>query len=134
MLALNLTYAALGFILLAPLPGVITRLLIRLSGKQALTDQDIAYFLLTPFGTASLIVVLAILVSIVALSQASMMFLGAANKDRGVSTLDALWFAVRHVRAILSFAFQLVSRVLLRVAPFLLGHGRRHGLVARHRA
>jgi glycerophosphoryl diester phosphodiesterase len=122
MLAVNLLYVALGIVLLAPLPGILAHLLIRLSGAEVLADQDIAYFLLTPFGMASLILVAAVLVAIGALAQASLMFV-VAGVESGVGrerpAFDALRFAAGRVVRILDFALRLVVRLLLLMAPFL---------------
>ncbi len=119
MLALNLAYAALSFFLLASLPGMLTRGLIRLSGQTALADQDIAYFLLTPFGMASMTLVVAVMIAISALAQTSMMFIGITNETRRMGAREALLFAAARVLPILSFSVRLVARVVLIVAPFL---------------
>ena len=119
LLAVNLVYAALGIVLLAPLPGIVTRLLVRLSGNTALADQEIARFLLTPFGIASLVLVVAIIIAIAALAQASMMFIGARPEGESDLTRDALLFSAAKAPSVLSFSVWLVARVLLLVAPFL---------------
>jgi glycerophosphoryl diester phosphodiesterase len=119
LLAVNLVYAALGIVLLAPLPGIVTRLLIRLSGNTALADQDIAWFLLTPFGIASLVLVVAIIIAIAALAQASMMFIGVCPEGEPDLTRGALLFSAAKAPSVLSFCVRLVARVLLMTAPFL---------------
>jgi glycerophosphoryl diester phosphodiesterase len=119
MLAVNLAYGALGVVLLAPLPGFVARLLMHLSGTEAIADQDIVWFLLTPYGIASLILVVGILVAIGALTQASLMFIAVADVGRPSPALDALRFAMRRLVAILVFSLRLVTRVLLLAAPFL---------------
>jgi glycerophosphoryl diester phosphodiesterase len=118
---IHLAYAALGVLLLAPLTGALIRLLIGLSGRTVLADQDIAYFVLTPLGMASLILVAAVLIAIMALEQASMMAIGA-NLPSGPRSriLDALAFAAGRAHRILAFAVRLVARLLLLAAPFLL--------------
>jgi glycerophosphoryl diester phosphodiesterase len=119
MLAVNLAYAAIGIVLLAPLPGMVMRLLVRMSGTAALADQDIVFFLLTPFGMASLILVAGIVVAIGALAQASMMFVGSGARGRKVTAMEALAFAAVRSGSILAFSLRLVARVLLIVLPFL---------------
>lgn len=119
MFAVNLAYGALGIVLLAPLPGVVARLLMHLSGTDAIADQDIVRFLLTPYGIASFVLVLGIVVAIGALAQASLLFIGIEGTGRRPSALDALLFATRRVVSILDFSVQLVARVLIRTVPFL---------------
>ena len=51
----HLSYVALGMALFTPLVGVIGQFLLGLSGQSVLSDLDIAYFFLTPFGMAALI-------------------------------------------------------------------------------
>ncbi len=133
MLAVNLAYAVLGIVLLAPLPGLVLRLLMRVSGTPVLADQDIAYFLLTPFGVASLILVAGILVAIAVLAQASLMFIGVAGPGRAAPALAALAFAWARLVPILSFSVRLVARVLLLMAPFLaIGAGTAWLLITDH--
>ena len=121
LLAVHLVYAALGVVLLAPLTGAIVRLLIGLSGRTVIADQDIAYFVLTPLGLASLILIAAVLVAIMALEQASMMAICAGlSFGPNNRTFDVLAFAAVRTPRILRFAVRLVARLLLLAAPFLL--------------
>ncbi len=121
LFVIHLGYAALGVLLLAPVTGVLFRLLIGLSGRTVLADQDIAYFLLTPLGISSLVLVVAVLVAIMALEQASMMAIGASLSSGGRNPiLDALVFAAGRSPRILEFTLRLVARLLLLAAPFLL--------------
>jgi len=119
VLGVNLAYTALGFVLLAPLTGMIISLLIRLSGQSALADLEIARALLSPLGILSLITVLTVVLTIGILGQASMMYLGVrAKSDRG-STIRALGFAGANIVSILAFSLRLVTRLLLIIFPFL---------------
>jgi len=133
MLAVNLAYAALGIVLLAPLPGLVLRLLMRVSGTPVLADQDIAYFLLTPLGIASLILVAGILVAIAVLAQASLMFIGVAGPGPKAPALAALAFAWARLVPILGYSVRLVARVLVLMAPFLaVGAGTAWLLITDH--
>jgi glycerophosphoryl diester phosphodiesterase len=120
MLAINVGYAALGFVLLAPLTGLAVRLLLRLSGARALADQDILHFLLTPLGVASLILIAGMILAIAVLAQASMMFAGRRAPAGGPTAVDAIAFAFARAVPILAFSTRLVARILLIAAPFLL--------------
>ena len=116
----HLAYTVLGFLLLAPLVGLVSRLLLELSGRTALADQDIAYYLLSPTGATSLILIAALLMAIRGLECASLMAVGAAtSRGRGLGTIGALRFALARAPSILVFAAWLVVRVLVIVLPFL---------------
>jgi glycerophosphoryl diester phosphodiesterase len=120
LFATHLAYTALGFLVLAPLVGLVGRLLLKLSGRTALADQEIAYFLLTPLGVASLTLVAGLMIAILALESASLMAIGAASAQRRhLGTIGALRFATLRGLRILGFAGRLVVRVLIVVLPFL---------------
>ncbi len=121
LLSVNLAYVALGLALLAPLTGASLQLLIEFSGANALSDQDIAYFLLTPLGVVTLVLVGGLLVAIAALSQASLMYVGRAPQASVFATLRAaLLFAALRARAILIFSALFVARLALYAVPFLV--------------
>ena len=116
----HLIYSVLGVVLFGPLVGVLGQLLLHFSGQPALADQDIANFLISPLGMASLVLISAILISILALEQASLMIISAGTKHgRQISALKALFLTAGHARRILSFALRLVTRVVLLTLPFL---------------
>ncbi|NEX22007.1 glycerophosphodiester phosphodiesterase [Thiorhodococcus mannitoliphagus] len=120
LLSVHLVYTAVGVALLAPLAGIILRFLIGLSGQPALADQDILYFLLSPLGMASLILMAGVLIAIMALEQASLMAVGAAQATRGGSKVfGAILFAARRAPRIFIFCLWLVVRLLVIALPFL---------------
>ena len=59
-LALHLAVALMIFLVLAPLSSLLLRLAVMLSGDAALSDQDIAWFILSPAGFIAFIVLAAI--------------------------------------------------------------------------
>lgn len=118
LLAVNVAFALLGVVLLAPLPGLLVRGIMHLSGHQVLTDQAIAAALLSPLGFAALVLSLAILVGIATLTQAALMFIALAGGGAN-PIVAALGFALRRTPALLLFSLQLVIRVLLLTVPFL---------------
>jgi glycerophosphoryl diester phosphodiesterase len=119
LLAVNGVYAVLGLVVLAPLPGILFRLMMALSGKTALSDQDIALFLLTPWGMASLVLAAGVLIAIAALTQASLMVLAVGAEGAPVAARTAVAYAFRRLLSILSLSVRLVGRVLMLAAPFL---------------
>ena len=117
---IHLAYAVLGFVLFTPLVGLLGRLLLKLSDKPALADQDIAWFLLSPAGMVALVLLAALLITIAGFEQATLMTLGAGSA-RGVhlGTVNALRFTAAYAHFIFSFAVRLVVRILLLTLPFL---------------
>lgn len=120
VLATHLAYTAIGIVIFTPLIGLTGRLLLRLSDQPALADQDIAYFLLSPFGMLALILFAALLITILAFEQAALMRIGIGLiHGRRVSTLEAVWFIVARVSRLFLFSAHLVARVLVLTVPFL---------------
>ena len=124
IIAVHLTYVALGVILFTPLVGIAGKLLLRLSGQTALADQDIIYFLLTPSGIVALILFSALLITIIAFEQASMMLVcGYAIRGLHIGVIQSLHFTARRAICIFSFTNQLVVRLLAVALPFLATGG-----------
>ncbi|HBE92676.1 MAG TPA: glycerophosphodiester phosphodiesterase [Gammaproteobacteria bacterium] len=120
VLVTHLAYTAVGVVLFTPLIGFTGRLLLRLSGQTALADQDIAYFLLSPFGMFALIIFAALLIGILAYEQAALMrvAIGVMHQQR-VGTFDALLYTAARVKKLFLFTTRLVARVLILTLPFL---------------
>ena len=120
ILTIHLAYTVLGLVLSTPLLGLLGRLLLTLSDKPALADQDIAWFLLSPAGMVALVLLAALLITIAGFEQATLMTLGAGSA-RGVhlGTVNALRFTAAYAHFIFSFAVRLVVRILLLTLPFL---------------
>ncbi len=122
--AVHLAYVALGVILFTPLVGFVGRLLLRLSGQTVLSDQDIVYFLLTPYGIAALILFAALLITIMAFEQASLMIVcGCAMKGLYTGIMQPLYFTARRAVSIFLFTINLILRLLVITLPFLAAGG-----------
>ena len=120
VLTTHLAYAVIGFVIFTPLLGLLGHLLLTLSDKPALADQDIAWFLLSPSGMGALILFAALLITILGFEQATLMMQGAGRaRDIHIATLPALRFTAARARQIFTFALRLVLRVLLLVLPFI---------------
>jgi glycerophosphoryl diester phosphodiesterase len=119
-LGIHLAYTAFGLAILAPLTGLTVRTLLALGGKTAVADQDIAWFLLSPLGVASLVLVAGLLVAIAAVEQVAMLVVAAqVAAGRPLRSMAALKFSLSRTARILSFAVVLVARILVIVLPFL---------------
>ena len=116
----HLAYTAFGLAVLAPLTGLTVRTLLALGGKTAVADQDIAWFLLSPLGMASLVLVAGLMLALAAVEQAAMLAIAAeAAAGRTAHWFAALKFAFSGSERVLSFAVRLVLRVLVIALPFL---------------
>lgn len=124
-LATGLIYRLIAAAALSPLLGILTRYVITRSGSAALTDVDIARFLLaTPVGVVGLVLFAAITITIMALEQKALMAIGLGNLQ-GVPfrVRDAIGLAAGRAWPTLRLAGVLTVRILLLVLPFaaLLG-------------
>ncbi|WP_085797609.1 glycerophosphodiester phosphodiesterase [Falsiruegeria litorea] len=114
----------LAYALIAPGMAATINLAVSLSDQPALTDQDIAYFILTPVGFLATLAVLSILLAVEVLSFSVMSTsLRYDGTDRLRTSLAAFGFVVSHVKDLLIFGLLFVLRVLLLVAPFALVAG-----------
>jgi len=116
----HLTYTVLGFILFTPLVAVIGRLLLSLSNQPALADQDIIWFLLSPTGMVAIILLAGLIITILAVEQATLMTLAASNaQGSNIGSMAALRYTAAHAPGIFTFALRLVLRVLMLTLPFI---------------
>lgn len=108
-----------AYAILTPAFGALVNLAVSLSTQSALTDQDIARFLLTPAGLVAAVVVISVLLVVEVFGFAIMAaFLRSGDADRMQAARTALFTVVGRARALLIFAVLFVLRVLLLVLPF----------------
>lgn len=111
----------LAYALIAPGMAATINLAVSLSDQPALTDQDIAYFILTPVGFLATLAVLSLLLAVEVLSFAVMSTsLRYDGTDRWRTALAAFGFVISHIKELLIFGLLFVLRVLALVAPFAL--------------
>jgi glycerophosphoryl diester phosphodiesterase len=116
----HLVYSGFGIIVLFPLVGLVSRLLLSLSGSSVLTDQDILYFALTVPGAASFILIAIIFVFIAVFEQACLMTIaGAVQGNQKMTVLGALQRNLGQAPMIFAFSFRLVVRLVLLILPFI---------------
>ncbi|MEJ2402612.1 MAG: glycerophosphodiester phosphodiesterase family protein, partial [Xanthomonadales bacterium] len=123
-LALHLAVALLIFLVLAPLGSLLLRLAVMLSGDTALSDQDIAWFILSPAGFVVFVVLVSVFSIIVFLEHAAMVT-AAWLLERGhpAPVSGVLFFLGRRFGSLFGLAVQILFRVLLWTVPFLLAVG-----------
>lgn len=121
MISTVLTFRLIALAILAPAVGLLINLAVSLSSQSALTDQDIARFLLTPVGSIAAISVLSTMAVIAVLSFALLTLVIHSDQQR---TLQALRTNARvligRLKALFIYAFLLILRVLAIAAPFVV--------------
>lgn len=121
---IQLIYAALGFALISPLMGIFGQFLLHLSGREALADMDILFFLLTPYGIIALVIFASLLITILAFELATILVVCAASHQFAeVSPLTALVFVARRAAKLFLFSIYLIGRILIIILPFLFVAG-----------
>ena len=124
LLATDMVYKIIAFVVLTPLIGLALQFFMSTSGSSVLADQDILFFVLSPVGLATLVVVGAVSLAILTLEQACLMAIGfGETRDLHVRTTDALWYGARHAWSAVMLALRIFIRVLLIALPFLVVGG-----------
>jgi len=124
LLATDVVYKIIAFVLLTPLVGLALKFFMSTKDSTVLADQDILFFLLSPVGLATLVVVGAVSLAILTLEQACLMAIGfGETRDLHVRTTDALWYGARHAWSVVMLALRIFVRVLLIALPFLAAGG-----------
>lgn len=124
LVATDLLYKLLAFIVLTPLLGSLFRVLLAAFGDDVLSDVDIALFFLGPAGWFCLLVVGTLWLGIVIVEQTSLLGVLAARAVGGKLTpLGALQFAASRAVPILRLTLRLILVVIVAVIPFLVVAG-----------
>ena len=119
--AIHVALRLLAWALIAPALAGLVNLAVSLSSQSALTDQDIARFLLTPGGFVAAVAVLSVLLVAQVLGFALMAaVLRVDAPSRWQAAGAALRLVAGRLHAVLIFACLFVLRVLLLSLPFVL--------------
>lgn len=109
------------YAVLAPVLGLLINLAVSMSDQAALTDQDIAGFLLTPGGFVASVAVLSLLLVVEVLGFALMAAIWrAGGQDSLVTARTALFSVLKRMRHLILFAGLFLLRVLAMILPFVL--------------
>ena len=124
----------LSFAIIAPLTGAIVSIAISLSNQTALTDQDIARFVLTPSGFVAALVVISVFLTGSFVGFSAMAVDMRAQHARGLRALRvALQKMLGNLPTLLAYAALLALRVMAITLPFvLLGLGIASQLISEH--
>lgn len=110
-----------SYSVLAPLLAALIGFSVSLSAQSALTDQDIAGFILSPAGFVAAVLVLSLLLVVEVLGFALMTAIWRSGAQERFETVRTAVFAVAHRGwPLLQFAVLFVLRVLVLAAPFVL--------------
>ncbi|QDU73096.1 Glycerophosphoryl diester phosphodiesterase [Bremerella volcania] len=124
LVATDLLYKILAFIVLTPLLGSLFRFLLATFGDEVLSDVEIALFFLGPAGWLCLIVVGSLWLGIVFLEQTSLLgILAARHVNRTVTPLGALRFAAAHATSVVRLTMRIILLIIAAVVPFLVVAG-----------
>ncbi len=116
----DIAYKLLAFIVLTPLIGISFRLIVSLSGRTILADEDILFFILGPWGWLCLVTVGALSLGILALEQSALMhILCVKQAEHQFSLVGGLTFAISNAVRIVRVTARLVAWALLASAPFV---------------
>lgn len=120
LLVADLLYKAIASLMLIPAVSFLFRLFLYVSGRDILTDTDIANFILHPIGLITIVIAGGALVTVLAMELATLMslLLGRLHLQQS-RPLAALWFACDHASLILRVATRVILRLIFIAAPFL---------------
>ena len=110
-----------AYAMIAPVLAGLINLGVSLSDQTALTDQDIAMFILTPVGFVATLVVLGVLIMVEIGSFAMMAAVLRAHTPSRIQAVRMAFHAMgRRSHALLIFAVLFVLRVLALALPFVV--------------
>ena len=120
-LLIHITLNLIIFIVLAPLAGLLLNFAVSFSGDAALTDQDIVFFFMNPFGMVALLILGSIFSILLFLEHAAMLTMAWRLENGGnKSVVEVLYFLAGRAPALFSLALRLLTIALLSLIPFLL--------------
>lgn len=120
-LAAHLSIALLTTAIISPLTAALLHLGVRLSGAPALTDQDIAGFLLTPLGLIVLVAIASIALTSAALGVSVMMAIDLADRtDKRAGFGSRVANILASLPTMLNIAVRFILRLLVIAVPFVV--------------
>jgi len=120
-LAIHLVVNVLVFVFLAPAAMLLLRLAVTLSGDVALSDQDIFFFVISPVGLLSFVILFAVF-SIIMLLEYAALITAAWRTEQGLpaSVVQVMKFLVGQATRLFRLAVSILVRVVLHSIPFVL--------------
>ena len=119
-MSIHIAVSLLVVVLLSPLAALLLRIAVTLSGDAALSDQDILFFILSPYGFAAFIVLVSVFSIIVFLEYAAMIMVAwLVERGRDASVPGVLKFLAANASRLFGLAVWILLRVLLYSLPFV---------------
>ncbi len=116
----DVAYKLLAYAVLVPVVSILLHLLLALSGRTVVADEDLVAFFLEPIGWICLVIITALSIAIVALEQTALMaVVGAAQAERHLGVTRAILFALSKAWPVLRVTTRIVGWTILAAAPFL---------------
>ena len=120
-LAIHVAVSVLVFTILTPLATALLRLSVSLSGKAALSDQDILFFFLSPAGFLALLLLGSVFSIIIFLGHAALLVVaGSVQAGRAATVKQVLLFLTGRMAGLFQLAVLVLLRALLNLLPFVL--------------
>lgn len=120
LFAVHITFRLLGAAVIGPVFAIVFALVIQLSNQKALTDMDIAAFLLSPVGFVVSIVLFSFVLAAIVLDFTAMTFVLFTKEDHPVAAVRrSLGYVLSNFLRLVWFCNGLILRVLVIVTPFL---------------
>jgi glycerophosphoryl diester phosphodiesterase len=118
-LVIHLSINALLFVLLTPAAVLLLRLAITLSGNAALSDEDILFFIISPWGLGASVVFFAVFAILVFLETAALIT-AAQYSSLGKTASIPLVLVAQRAPRLFRLAVLILGQVILRGIPFAL--------------
>jgi glycerophosphoryl diester phosphodiesterase len=120
-LAIHVVVSLLVFMVLTPLATLLLRLAVSFSGSAALSDQDILFFILSPFGFLCALFLGSVFSIIVFLGHGALLVVaGSVSAGEAASVREVMVFLAGRMVGLFRLALLVLLRVLLNVLPFVL--------------
>ena len=115
LLGAHVIYQLAAFAFLTPVLALALRAFVSFSGDVVLADEDILFFVLSPFGFVAFVVVASANITLITFEQAALLTICAGER---LGVIAALRGATRYLGSVFLLTARLVARVLLIAAPF----------------
>jgi len=120
MLAVHIAFLLASLIILTPLTSLIIQSLVKFSGEEALSDTDIAGFLLSPAGAVAGVVIASIMLTFALMGYAAMLVPAhAIQNDEQTSLIGTFKQLSICAPVLLRLSLKIVIRYLLTAIPFV---------------
>ena len=115
----GLVFKLLILITAPPLLAVMLRIMIAVSGRDVLLDEDILFFFLRPSGWLALVALGALWLAMEAMGLAAQGEILANARQRKIGSLRAIRFAFSHASQVLRLTARIVTLTLLALLPII---------------